>query len=423
MSEHDPRSPRESIHLAEELDVALPGSLFEIDFDLSDTREELRKKIGWIVRIRFAVNPAVFLLMFFANWHGLTKGVSAFSSETLYSTGLTTGFSLLLNFVYTYALRRGRFDLRKFVFLQLALDVLIFSAYLWRSGGVTSPFPFLYVLPILGAAMLLSPSAGVLMAGLSSMGYLGVVLAESFGLLPHVSYFVALDSFTHRSSYVTLMVIVNLFSFFLVSGAAGFLMRTIRGKTLELRDANKRLDYKASLFQTLYQVSELLQEREALDEILDGICDVLVTRMNVDRALMYIVDGDSLVLRRVTYHKRSPAESRAEMRVRIPLESGEGLTARCALENRAYNVIDPAKQEGINAELARRIGMNPFALAPMTYRGRVLGVLGIDRSLGFGVLGEDEFDVLKVFARQAGQTLDAALAGSVGVEAPGRGAS
>jgi hypothetical protein len=410
MSTPDPDEPRTSIHLAEDLPVSVPGSLFDLDFDLSDSREELRKKIGWIVRIRFVVNPAVFLLMLFANWHGLTKGVSALSSETLYSTGLTTVFSIILNLVYTSALRRGRFDLRKFVFLQLALDVLIFSAYLWRTGGVTSPFSFLYILPILGAAMLLKPSAGVAMAGISSLGYLAIVLLESFGLLPHVSYFVAFDRFTHRASYVTLMVVVNLFSFFLVSGAAGFLMRTIRGKTLELRDANRRLEHKAGLFQTLYQVSELLQERESLDEILDGICDVLVTRMNVDRALMYVKDGDALVLRRVTYHKRVPPESHTPLRVRIPLDPAEGLTARCAVESRAFNVADPSLQEGINVELARRIGMNPFALAPMTYRGEALGVLGIDRSLGFGIIGDDELDVLKVFARQAAQTLDAALA-------------
>jgi hypothetical protein len=37
-------------------------------------------------------------------------------------------------------------------------------------------------------------------------------------------------------------------------------------------------------------------------------------------------------------------------------------------------------------------------------------VIGIDRSVGFGSIGEDELDVLKVCARQAGQTLDAALA-------------
>jgi hypothetical protein len=397
----DPVKPRTSVHLAEDLPVSLPGNIFDIDFDLSDTREELRKKIGWIVRIRFIVNPAVFLLMFFANWRGLTKGVSALSSETLYSTGLTAGFSIILNLIYAYALRRGRFDLGKFVFLQLALDVLIFSAYLWRTGGVTSPFPFLYVLPILGAAILLSPSAGVALAAISSLGYLAVVLAVSFGFLPHVSYFVALDRFTHRASYVTLMVIVNLFSFFLVSFAAGFLMRTIRAKTL---------DHKAGLFEMLYQVSELLQEREALDEILDGICDVLVTRMNVDRALMYVVDGSDLALRRVTYHKRVPDGAFDPLRVRIPLDPAEGLTARCAVENRAYNVVDPHRQEGINVELARQIGMNPFALAPMTYRGKVLGVIGIDRSVGFGSIGEDELDVLKVFARQAGQTLDAALA-------------
>jgi len=390
--------------------ITLPLKLFELDFDLSDTREELRKKIAWIIRIRFFVNPAVFLLMFLANWQWLARGGPALSSETLFSTGLTTGISIVLNLIYFYGLRQGRFDLRKFVFLQLALDVLIFTAYVWRTGGVTSPFSFLYFLPILGADMLLSSSAGMFTAGMSSIAYLGVVLGESWGLFPHVSYFMALDRFAHRASYVMLMAVVNVFAFVLVAGAAGYLMRAIRTKNLELREANLRLERKADLFQMLYKVSDLLQGQKALDEVLDGICDVLVTSMSVDRALMYVVDGRELRLRRVAYHERVPVSAHTPLRVTIPLDPAEGLTARSAVENRAFNVADPAQQEGINVELARRIGMNPFALAPMTYRGKVLGVLGIDRSIGLGIIGEDEFDMLKVFARQAGQTLDVALA-------------
>lgn len=93
------------------------------------------------------------------------------------------------------------------------------------------------------------------------------------------------------------------------------------------------------------------------------------------------------------------------MRVEIPLGPNEGLTAQCALKNEAINVTDPSQQEGINKELAKKIGLNPFALAPMTYRGRVLGVLGVDRGLQRGVVDDDDFELLILFARQAGQTL------------------
>jgi GAF domain-containing protein len=52
----------------------------------------------------------------------------------------------------------------------------------------------------------------------------------------------------------------------------------------------------------------------------------------------------------------------------------------------------------------------------MTFRGRVLGVLGIDRSARFTAISEDEFNVLKLFARQAGQTLAAAVDSQNGVD-------
>jgi len=388
-----------------DLALNLPRKIFEIDFDLSDSREELRKKVAWIIRIRFAVNPAIFLLMLFSNWQGLTKGASPLGRETIISTAIVAAVSIVLNVLYFYALKNGKFELRKFVFLQLVLDVLIFTAYLWRTGGVISPFAFLYFLPVIGGNILLSPAAGMAMAGIGGLSYVLVVALESTGVIPHVSYFVALDQFAQRTGYVVLMIIVNLFAFTVVAGASGFLMRTVSQKARELKESNLLQERKAKLFSMLYKVSEVLQHYQRLDDVLDHICDVLVTDMNVDRALMYIVEGANLKLKRVAYHKRVPESEHTALRVSIPMRNGGSLTARAALEKSSFNVTDPSVEEGVNVELARKIGMNPFALAPMTYRDEVLGVLGIDRSRDFAAISEDEFHVLQIFARQAGQTL------------------
>jgi GAF domain-containing protein len=51
--------------------------------------------------------------------------------------------------------------------------------------------------------------------------------------------------------------------------------------------------------------------------------------------------------------------------------------------------------------LAGKIGMNPFALSPLVFRGETIGVLGIDRSGTNGAITEDEFRMLKLFADQA----------------------
>jgi hypothetical protein len=398
-----------------DLAVKLPRRLFEIDFDLVDSTEELKKKIAWIIRIRFVVNPAVVLLMWATNWQGLTSGASALSRVTLYSTASVAAVSIGLNVLYFWLLRRGKLDhrgLRRFVFLQLCLDVLIFAVYIWRTGGVTSPFNFLYFLPIIGSSILLGGGSGLAMAGISTLTYSLVVGLESWGVLPHVSYFVALDQFAQRSSYIVLMMLVNLFAFVAVGGASGFLMRQVLRKARDLKESNLRSERAAGLFRMLYRVSEVLQHERGMDAVLDRICDVLVTDLDLDRALMYVREGDLLRLRRVAYHSRIPEPERRPLRAEIPLRAEEGLTARCAVEDRPFNVSDPTRQAGINVELAQRIGLNPFAVAPMTYRNRVQGVLGIDRSAGLGVITPEEFEILILFARQAGQTLAIAVSES-----------
>lgn len=398
-----------------DLAAKLPRRLFEIDFDLVDSTEELKKKIAWIIRIRFVVNPAVVLLMWATNWQGLTSGASALSRVTLLSTAIVAAVSIGLNLLYFWLLRRGKLDhrgLRRFVFLQLCLDVLIFAVYIWRTGGVTSPFNFLYFLPIIGSSILLGGGSGLAMAGISTLTYSLVVGLESWGVLPHVSYFVALDQFAQRTSYIVLMMLVNLFAFVAVGGASGFLMRQVLRRARDLKESNLRSERAAGLFRMLYRVSEVLQHERGMDAVLDRICDVLVTDLDLDRALMYVRQGDVLRLQRVAYHSRIPEPERRPLRAEIPLRAGEGLTARCAVEDRPFNVTDPTRQAGINVELAQRIGLNPFAVAPMTYRNRVQGVLGIDRSAGLGVITPEEFEILILFARQAGQTLAIAVSES-----------
>ncbi len=420
---HDPQQPDppeeqvkpqgwSEVLLAGTRDLAfkMPKRLLEMNFDLSDTAEELKKKIAWIIRVRFVLAPAVVLLMFATNWQGLTRGASALSRETLYSTALTAAVSVGLNVIYFWALKRRKLDkrkMRKFVFLQLWLDVIIFAVYIWRTGGVTSPFSFLYFLPIIASSILLGPGSGMSIAGISATTYILVVALESWGVIPHVSYFVALDRFAQRTSYIVLMMLVNIFAFVAVSGASGFLMRQVMKKSRQLKESNLLNQRKAGLFRMLYQVSEVLQHKKGVDDVLDRICDVLVTDLDVDRALMYMAEDGELKLRRVAYHARIPAEDRKPMRVLIPLDPEEGLTARCAVENRSFNVTDPSRQEGINVELARKIGLNPFALAPITFGDKVLGVLGIDCSAHLGIIERDDFELLVLFGRQIGQTLTA----------------
>ena len=90
----------------------------------------------------------------------------------------------------------------------------------------------------------------------------------------------------------------------------------------------------------------------------------------------------------------------------MPLENDAGLTARSALQREAYNITNPENSPFINKELAKKIGLNPFALSPLVIREKVVGVIGIDRSINSGSITDDEFSILKMFANQAAITID-----------------
>jgi len=75
-------------------------------------------------------------------------------------------------------------DPRRFARLQVTLDVMLVTGIVAASGGVRSIFVPLYVLSVVAACFLLSRPGAIVVAGLSSLLYLGLVLGPAtLGLL------------------------------------------------------------------------------------------------------------------------------------------------------------------------------------------------------------------------------------------------
>jgi K+-sensing histidine kinase KdpD len=383
-----------------------PFKLFEIDFELIDTRAERIKKIRWIIRLRFAISAGVVALMFFTGWQGLTT-YPALTRPAFLAVVITSAVAVVLNIIYRFALHRSA-NLSFFVSFQLLVDVLIFTSYVYRTGGVTSPFTFLYLLPIIVGAILVSGRAAFVLAVLSSLCYVLLAGLAAMGLLPHVSYFVALDVFVQKWSYVTMMVLVNPFGFFTVAALSSFLMSAVRRRTESLAESTMQLDLQAHRLNMLYQVSRSAVAATDQDDVVGEIGWLLVNGLNLDRVLFYLVDGkgENLMLAREFYHPRLKDEqNRKDLRLSIPLKPEAGVTARCALDREAVNVADPSSFPGINQELAEKVGINPFAVAPMVANRELVGVLGVDRKFEQGVIADADFEVLKAFADQAAVAL------------------
>ena len=363
-------------------------------------REETRRTLRLIIRIRFIIVPAVLVLVAASALVGFARS-AAFTAGSIPLHAVNAAVVIGLNTLCLLLAGRVR-DLRPLVLFQLAIDALNFTFTVYKTGGVASPLAFLYDGVIFAAGLLLGARGTFLVAGVCAALYLGIVGFELLHLIPHQSYFVPLAGLHLIPAYVALSVLFTLFSLALIAFLASYLSAELRRRNRSYRQANTRLSKKVATLQLLQRVTEALNSSRRVRDVADAILGELLEFLRLDRALLYLNrDGRTLRLFMVKYRSGSASAGRRSPRISIPLREGAGLTARAAIRRTAMNVRRPQDSPFINRELQKRIGTNPFAIAPLVVRDRLIGVLGVDRSLVSGEISDEEFQVLKIFAGQA----------------------
>ena len=296
-------------------------------------------------------------------------------------------------------------NLRPLVLFQLAIDALNFTFTLYKTGGVASPLAFLYFGVVFAAGLLLGGRGTFAVAGVCAVLYLGVVGLDSLGVLPHQSFFLPLEGLQIRPAYVALSVLCTLFALTLFAFLASYVAAELRRRNTVYRQANARLEKQLSTLRLLQRTIESLNSSRGPRAAADRILGDLLGFLHLDRALLYLAEGRTLRLFMVKYRDGVPAVRRVSPRLTIPLRRGSGLTARVALRRTPVNIRRPEDSPLINRELQKKIGDNPFALAPLVVRDRLVGVLGVDRGSASGHISDEEFQVVCIFAAQAAITI------------------
>ena len=117
---------------------------------------ELRRKLRWLIAIRAVIST---VLLGSATFAQITAPGSFPVDPFFFLIGLTYA----LTAIYAGTLRLVE-RYRWLVDLQLAGDVLIVSAFIYFTGGITSYFSSLYVLPIVAASTVQFRRGGLLVA-------------------------------------------------------------------------------------------------------------------------------------------------------------------------------------------------------------------------------------------------------------------
>jgi two-component system, NtrC family, sensor histidine kinase PilS len=125
--------------------------------------------------------------------------------------------------------------------LQFGADALLVSAFIHVTGGITSNFSSLYLLPIIAASMIRYRRVAIQLAALSAVMYLALVAVQYIDLdLPLARRFSpVVDLPTVRVAQYT--VAINLGGFIAVALLAGSLADSLRSAGARLEDASDRI--------------------------------------------------------------------------------------------------------------------------------------------------------------------------------------
>src|SRR5215472_2038971 len=194
---------------------------------------ELRRKLRNLVAIRAVIST---VLLGSATFAQITAPGSFPVPPFFFLIGLTYALTVL----YAGTLRQAE-RCRWLVDLQLAGDVLIVSAFIYFTGGITSYFSSLYLLTIVAAATVQFRRGGLLVAGLSALLYGGVVLVQylpAAGLL-HDPWLVS--QVLPPRSVARYTYLMNTFGFVGVAVLSGSLAEGVRSAGAQLVQASTQI--------------------------------------------------------------------------------------------------------------------------------------------------------------------------------------
>src|SRR5436190_11072444 len=277
----------------------------------------LRRNVAWLILGRAVIST---MLLGSATFAEIRQPGSFQIDPFFFLIGLTyaitIGYAIALRFVERH---------RWLVDVQLAVDALIVSAFIYFTGGIASLFTSLYVLPIAAASSLQFRRGGLLVATLSAVLFVGLVLAQYFSTgLPIAT----------RSAFYT--VTLNVFGFFAVALLSGSLANSLQSAGAQLEQASEEIADLQALNQIVIDsLPSGLATTDAEHRVLtfnraaESITGV-AAESAVGRPVRDILQLPPAIVELIMSSLDVPGVRRHEFRYRMPDGSGEreiGLTA------------------------------------------------------------------------------------------------
>lgn len=150
---------------------------------------------------------------------------------------IPVAFAYLFSIAYA-VFSRFATNLFRFAYFQLVADVFLVTGIIHFTGGLESPFPFLYIFVIIGSAIALSKSATYVIATGSSLLFALILGLEFKGIVQPFYVFPPVYKYVDIG-FVIMTAIMNMASFYLVAFLSGYLTGLLRKTDQQLIEKNQ----------------------------------------------------------------------------------------------------------------------------------------------------------------------------------------
>ncbi len=195
------------------------------------------RSLIWLVSIRLIVATTLFVGALI---------IQAATSTILPLNGLyilvLATYALSLVFL---ALLATRLSPKTQMVIQLIGDIIIITGFVYVTGGLYSPFSFLYLTVIIIAAIILR-GGGFLFAGLSSVAYGLLVDFMAFRMVP-LPPNLSGESYPLPASHILLELLIHVVGFMLVAALVSYLGTSLRTTSARLQEQQQRARQFAAL--------------------------------------------------------------------------------------------------------------------------------------------------------------------------------
>jgi two-component system, NtrC family, sensor histidine kinase PilS len=194
---------------------------------------ERRRRLAWLMAGR-----AIIITLLLGS--GVLIQINLPGTLPIYAFYFLIGLTFLFTAAYALALpRAGHWPWLEEV--QLAVDAVVVSGFIAVTGGVTSYFSLLYVLPIIAAGSLLLRRGALTVAAVSALLYTAVVVVQYLGYLAAAGPWLVVPPVLPPVRVAVYLVGINVFAFLAVGVLSGSLAERLRSAGAKLESASTEI--------------------------------------------------------------------------------------------------------------------------------------------------------------------------------------